>query len=74
MYTKETFKKEICEYIEKNGYAPDLVAKKAYQIYSDHIREIDSDLRDKLLDIAGMDMGLEFELQAQEFNDYLSKL
>lgn len=74
MYTKESFKKEICEFIEKNSYAPDLVAKKAYQIYSEHIRDIDKELRDKLLDIANMDMGPEFELSEDEFNEFLKNM
>lgn len=74
MYTKESFKKEIREFIEKSGYDSDLVAKKAYQIYSEHIRDIDRELRDKLLDIANMDMGPEFEMSEDEFNEFVKNM
>ena len=74
MYSKELFKKEIKLYIDKNGYEPAHVAKQAYQIYETHVRNIDHDLREKLLDIANMDMGPEFELTEEEFNLFLESI
>lgn len=74
MYEKEAFIRDINEFVTQHGYDPVLVAKKAYKIYEEHIREIDRNLREKILDVANMEMGPEFELTEKEFSDFLKKI
>lgn len=74
MYTKENYKREILQAIKEKGYNPNFVAKRTYQIYMNHIREIDRELREKLLDIVNMEMGAEFEMTEEEFNQFLQKM
>ncbi len=74
MYTKDVYKAEIIKLISDKGYNPILVAKRTYELYMDHVREIDRELREKLLDIANMEMGPEFEKTEDEFKDFLDKI
>lgn len=74
MYTKDQFRNEIRKVIVDKGYNTTLIAKNAYEIYVDHIREIDRDFRAHLLDIANMDMGPEFEMTEKEFNEFIEKM
>ena len=74
MYTIENYKDEINKIINLNGYDPIIVAKKTYKIYFNHIREIDKNTRDILLDIATMEDGPEFEMTETEFNQFLQKI
>lgn len=74
MYTKDIYKTEIINLISEKGYDPVLIAKRTYELYMNHMREIDRELREKLLDIANMEMGAEFEMTEEEFNDFLNKI
>jgi hypothetical protein len=74
MYTKDDYKIEIKKFISNRDYDPTLIAKLTYEIYVDHAREINRELREKLLDVANMEMGPEFELTENEFKDFLDKL
>jgi len=74
MYTKNDFKIEIKKVINDNGYDAEIIAKETYKIYVEHVREIDRELREKLLDIATMEMGPEFEMTEKEFMDFLDKM
>lgn len=74
MYTKEIYKKEILQKIKDNGYDPNTVAKLTYNIFIKHQREMDHEVYEKLLDIANMEMGPEFEMTEEEFNQFLQKM
>jgi hypothetical protein len=73
MYTKSDYKKDIITFINKNGYDASLVAKRTYEIFMSHQRNIDEHLYDLLLDISNMDMGDEFELTEADFISFLNK-
>ena len=74
MYSKENYKKDVNYFIQKNGYIPAEIGKLTYKIFINHQRDIDDSLYDKLLDIANMEMGEEFEMSEEEFNTFLKKL
>ncbi len=74
MYTKDIYKTEMKQLISKNGYDPKVIAKRAYEIYLDHMRDIDDEFRDKLLDVATMENGPEFEMTEKEFNNFLDEM
>jgi len=74
MYTKEIYKKEILQEIKDNGYNPIMIAKITYKIFMKHQREMDQEVYEKLLDIANMEMGPEFEMTEEEFNQFLKKM
>lgn len=74
MYTKETYKKEILQVIKENGYDANRIAKITYKIFMEYQREIDDKLYEILLDIANMEMGPEFEMNEEKFNQLLQEM
>lgn len=74
MYTKEHYKKEILELMKSQGYNPVIVAKVTFSIFMNHQRDLDSCLYEKMLDIANMDMGQEFEMTETEFKEFIEKM
>lgn len=73
MYTKDAYKIEMNKLISHKGYHPALIANRTYEIYIDHAREIDRELRERLLDIANMEMGAEFEMTEEEFKKFIDE-
>lgn len=74
MYTKNDYKSDMKKLILDNGYIPNLIAKKSYEIYMDHASEINKKMRDVLLDIATMEDGPEFEMTEEEFKKFLEDI
>lgn len=74
MYTKDDFKNELLNYISTHPYDPANIGNLAYDLFSEHIREIDSHLREKMLDIANMEMGSEFEMTREELLEFLDNM
>ena len=74
MYTKNAYINDIRSFLADKEYDPALVAKKTYKIYIEHVREINPQLREKLLDITNMEMGQEFEMTQDEFMKFLNEL
>lgn len=74
MYTKKNFKNDAKTLIESCGYDPIKMAKMAYDKFSEHQRDIDNELYEKLLDVANMEMGEEYEMTEDEFNKFLDEI
>lgn len=74
MYTKADYKTEIEKLILVNGYVPTLIAKKSYEIYMDHVSDVDIKMRSILLDVATMENGPEFEMTEEEFKIFLEEM
>ena len=74
MYTKYNFKNDAKKMIKSSGYDPVKMAKMAYGKFSEHQRDIDNELYEKLLDIANMEIGKEYEMTEEEFKKFLEEM
>ena len=74
MYKKSTYKAYMKRLILTKGYDPVFIAKKTYEIYMDHASDINTQMRDILLDVSTMENGPEFEMTEEEFIKFLDEL
>ncbi|MCX5924640.1 MAG: hypothetical protein NTZ68_04420 [Candidatus Dependentiae bacterium] len=72
-YARKDFGLELKEKI-KNGEAQDAIGKWAYEIYYEHMLDIDDDFQEFLKDLNAMEDDSQFERSYEELNKIADKL
>lgn len=72
-YTERDFRGELEREVSK-GYDVVRIARMAFGVYHEHVREIGPDLKQKIFQIVAMEEGPEFELSEQELWEFARSL
>lgn len=72
-YTEEEFSKELTEKIVK-GYSPKEIGEWCFEIYSKHIRDLNSEMVDVIGTLFMMEEGSEFEFTHDELKEIAKML